>query len=297
MTKIIFIPIRRRSSAETGHYTPGRPPRPRNTRGVRAVMNPSIAPSSRARQQSLWLSILSLVVAVIAWETFSLWSGLDRQLVPGPTAVATAFWQDWSSGQLLRHLHTSALEFAWGYSLAAMFGIPVGLFLGSNRYWELFVSPYLLAMYSTPSQAWQPLLIMWFGLTFQSQVLLVFLFTFFVVVINVMSGVKSVDPVYVRLARSYGAGKVATFLKIVIPYTLPFIVSGLRLGVGRAAIGVFLAEFFGSNSGIGFYIVRSGTAFQMDRVFVGVLILILISVLLTEAIRMAEERLTPWRAK
>jgi NitT/TauT family transport system permease protein len=152
-------------------------------------------------------------------------------------------------------------------------------------------------MYATPSQAWLPLLIIVLGIGFAPKIVLVALFVFFVVVLNTISAVKNVNPTLLKVGRSFSASRSAIFTKIVLPAASPLIVTGLRLGVGRAVIGVFLAEMVGADQGLGFYILRSGTEFRVDRVFVGVLVLVVASVALTEAMRIVEQRLTPWRPR
>src|SRR5690606_8046283 len=135
----------------------------------------------------------------------------------------------------------SAVEFALGYALAAGLGVPFGLLLGSYRRLEWAFSPYLIGLYSTPSQVWLPLLIMWMGIGLAPKVALIFLFCFFVISLNTIHGVATVDPVLLKVGRAFRARGWETFAKIVLPATLPFIVTGLRLAVGRGMVGVFLA--------------------------------------------------------
>lgn len=251
----------------------------------------------RSSRRDTYLVIVSLLLFLAAWEALARFGSINPKIFAAPSQVLTVLVQDFASGQMLRHLKASAIEFAWGYALAVATGIPFGLLLGANQTLERALSPYLLAMYSTPSQAWWPLIIMSIGLGLHAQVLLIYLFAFFVIVLNVAAGVRSVDPVLLRVGRCFGATRPEIYRKIVVPSTIPYIVTGLRLGVGRAIIGVFLAEFFGASAGLGFYIVRAGSAFQMNRVFAGVLMLVLISVVLTQGIGILQERLTPWRTE
>jgi NitT/TauT family transport system permease protein len=253
---------------------------------------------SRAKDERFptWLRIaLSLAAFLALWELGVRLGGVNPLLLPPPSAVLSALAADAQAGRLWRHAQASALEAALGYSAAALLGIPFGLALGSYRRLEWALSPYLVALYSTPSQIWLPLLIMWMGIGLLPKVVLIFLFCFFVITLNTIHGVKIVDPVLLKVGRSFSASRWETFTKIIFPACIPFIVTGLRLAVGRAMIGVFLAEMVGADQGIGFYILRSGTQFEIDRVMGGVLILILTSIALTELVKIIEKRLTPWR--
>ncbi len=243
------------------------------------------------------LSTIFLVVILGAWEGSVRLGLVNPQLLVPPSGIASTFWTDLAAGRLWMHARASAVELAAGYLIAVAIAVPLGLLIGGHPRLEWALNPYVLGMYATPSQAWLPLLIIALGIGAAPKIVLVVLFTLFVVVLNTASAVKGVNPTLIKVGRSFGISSRAMFLKIVLPAASPLIVTGLRLGVGRAVIGVFLAEMVGANEGIGFYIMRSGTEFRIDRVFVGVLILVAISVALTELMRTIEERVTPWRQR
>lgn len=243
-----------------------------------------------------WLRVVGSLAAFLAlWEGATRLSGINPLLLPPPSASVSALAADLQAGRLLKHVQASALEFALGYTAAALAGVPFGLALGSYRRLEWAFSPYLVAMYSTPSQIWLPLLIMWMGIGLAPKVVLIFLFCFFVISLNTIHGVKTVDPVLMKVGRAFRASRWQAFTKIVVPSCLPFIVTGLRLAVGRGMIGVFLAEMVGADQGLGFYILRAGTQFETDRVVGGVVVLVLASIALTEAVKLVEKRMSPWR--
>ncbi len=268
---------------------------PTRAADVPAALRPArrIAPATRRRV----LSIAFFVAFVSLWEASVRLGWVNPQLLVPPSGIAATFWTDLTSGRLILAAKASAVEFAAGYVLAVVLAVPLGLLLGASRRLEWALNPYILGMYATPSQAWLPLLIIALGIGFAPKIVLVALFVFFVVVLNTTSAVKNVNPTLITVGRSFSASRWAIFTKIVLPAASPLIVTGLRLGVGRAVIGVFLAEMVGADQGIGFYILRSGTEFRVDRVFVGVLILVAASVALTELMRVVEQRLTPWRQR
>jgi NitT/TauT family transport system permease protein len=258
--------------------------------GVRGVVL-----STRVRRVALSLALF--VALVGTWEGLAQAGVVNRTAASSPSQIAATFVSEVRTGRLQRHFAPSAAEFALGFTLAAVTAVPAGLLLGASRRLEWAFNPYILGMYATPSQAWLPLLIVWLGIGLSSKVALVFLFAFFVICLNTISGVKSLDPRLVEVARAFGCTRRQIFTKVALPFALPYIVAGLRLGVGRAVIGVFLAEMFGANEGIGFYILRSGTEYRVDRVFVGVLTLVVASVAVTEALRYVEGRLGAWRTR
>jgi NitT/TauT family transport system permease protein len=266
--------------------------------GATSRLGPLTRPRTRPRATRRRLLGLGCFVAFVGlWQTSVQLGWVNPRLLVPPSGISATFWTDLTAGRLLVHASASAVEFAAGYLLAVVLAVPLGLLLGASRRLEWALNPYLVGMYATPSQAWLPLLIIALGIGAAPKIVLVALFVFFVVVLNTVSAVKNTDPTLVKVGRSFSASRWAIFTKIVLPAASPLIVTGLRLGVGRAVIGVFLAEMVGADQGIGFYILRAGTEFRVDRVFVGVLILVAASVALTELMRLLEQRLTPWRQR
>jgi ABC-type nitrate/sulfonate/bicarbonate transport system permease component len=247
------------------------------------------------RRRLLALAVLAVVLVV--WEGVIRFGLVDERLLAGPSGVASTFWTDLTEGRLLTDMQSSGSVFLLGYLIAVCLAVPLGLIMGASRRIELALNPYVLGMYATPSQAFFPLMIIALGIGFVPRLVLVVLFVFFIVVLSTASAVKTVDPTLVKVGRAFGTSRLGMFTKIVLPAASPLIVAGLRLGVGRAAIGIFLGELVGATQGVGFYILRAGTEVRVDRVLVGVLILVVATVFLTELIRLVEQRLTPWRQR
>jgi len=247
------------------------------------------------RRRALSLAFLALILGI--WELSVGMRWVNPELLVPPSMIAATLWGDLASGRLWEDARTSALEFTAGYLIAIAVAVPLGLLIGANRRLGLALNPYVLGMYATPAQAWLPLLILALGIGAAPKIVLIVLFTVFVIILNTAAAVQAVEPVLIKVGRSFGASRWAVFRKIVLPAASPLIVTGFRLAVGRAVIGVFLAEMVGAEAGLGFYIMRSGTEFRVDRVLVGVLILVVASVALTELIRKMEAHLTPWRQR
>jgi NitT/TauT family transport system permease protein len=235
------------------------------------------------------------IILIAVWESAVRFGLVEERLLAPPSAVATTFWTALTDGPLLSHMMSSGQIFVVGYVIAVILAIPLGLLMGVSRRIDLILNPFVLGMYATPSQAFFPLIIIALGIGFLPRLLLVVLFVFFIVVISTKSAVQTVDPNFLKVGRSFGAARGATFLKIILPAALPLIVAGLRLGVGRAAVGIFIGEMVGASEGIGFYILRAGTAYRIDELLVGVTVIVVVTILLTELMRDVEQRMSPWR--
>ncbi|HEY9565491.1 MAG TPA: ABC transporter permease [Nocardioides sp.] len=191
-------------------------------------------------------------------------------------------------------LATSGHEFVVGLALGAI-GIPAGLIVGSVRRLGLALDPIINGIYSTPTLALTPLFVIWFGLGIESKVAIVFIMAFFPLLINTAAGVKTVDDRLIQAARSFGAGRIHLYRDVIFPGTLPFIISGIRLAIGRAIIGVVIGEFIASVEGIGYRIRAAAASFKTDEYLAGVMILIVISIVLNVLLKALERRLAPWR--
>jgi NitT/TauT family transport system permease protein len=241
------------------------------------------------------VTCLSLIGFLVVWQLVAIFGHLGPSVFAGPGPVAQALLGLAVSGELAEHLAATGSIFFAGFLLAAGFGVLAGLVLGTSEDAEALLGPYLMALYAAPRVAFISLLLVWMGIGFGSKIALIFLSAFFPIALNTMTGARNVDAILLRAARSYGAGRYQVFAKVVLPFCVPYILSGLRLGVGRALIGAFVAEMFGATAGIGYLIIRAGYEFRAATLLAGVLVLASCSVLLTEALRLAGRRLAPWQ--
>jgi ABC-type nitrate/sulfonate/bicarbonate transport system permease component len=236
------------------------------------------------------------VIAVLAlWQLVAALRIKPAIILPGPIDVIHAFQQLFASATIWADLATSGKELVYGLVLATIVGLPLGLLIGWYRRLSWAASPLINFLYATPRIALTPLLIIWLGIGETSKIAIVFLMAIFPILINTASGVLNLDPAVVRVARCFGAGDLAIFRTIALPGSVPFIISGLRLAVGQALIGVFVAELSGATNGVGMLMNNAGQQFQTSVVFAGLFIFAITGVVLTGLLRAVEQRFAAWR--
>lgn len=250
---------------------------------------------SEERRERLIVSVISIGVFLALWELTNRFAGLPHSMFTGPYEVFGVLVQLTATGELLTHIRVTVGTFLLGYAISAVVGIALGLVLGVRSELEAVVGPYLTAMYSAPRVAFVSLLLVWFGFGLATNVTLVFLGALFPIVLNTTAGAKLVYPVYLKVGRSFRATRWETFSKIVLPFTLPYIFTGLHLAVGRGLIGVVVGELFGSRAGLGYFISRAGFEFRPDNLLAGALVFAVLSVLLSEGLRWLGQKLAPWQ--
>jgi len=167
--------------------------------------------------------------------------------------------------------------------------------MGWYRRFNAVLDPFVSALYATPRIALLPLLMIWFGIGFASKMAIVFLGAVFPIVVNTITGVRTLDADFVKVARSFGGNDRQLFVTVALPSSVPLLLSGLRLGLGHALIGIVVGEMYGATSGIGYLITVSGARFQTDKVMVGIIIIALAGILLTGLLRAIERRFERWR--
>lgn len=239
------------------------------------------------------LRLLSLIFVFSLWQYVG--SRMNPVFLSTPVAVFDAAILVISSGELPGAMLISIGVVLAGFGLAIIMGVPLGLLMGRSRYAEYLLDPYVNALYVVPRIALIPLIIIWLGLGVQAQIAVVFGTSFFPILISTQTGVKNVGENLIETARAFGAKEYELMRKIILPASVPFIMSGLRLGIGQAIIGMIVAQMFLGISGMGFMLVNYGNQFATNYVFVVVLALAGLGVALTEAVRFVENRFSYWR--
>ncbi len=250
------------------------------------------------RRRSLYdhpnlLRLASVAVFLALWEYFG--RRTDPILFTYPSAVAEAFVKLIASGELIRQLAVSLSALAAGFIASLVLGVALGLVLGMSRTAEAFFEPLINALYATPQVALTPLLMMWFGLGFSVKVSVVFLFAFFPILINTASGAQNVSAAMVEVARAYLAPPRQILFKVICPAALPFIMAGVRIAVGRALVGMIVAELFTAITGLGAMLSLYGNIFETAKMFVVIVVLALLGVVLVRATQWLERRLATWK--
>ena len=239
-----------------------------------------------------------IMVLLAVWESVPLWTTLPRGMAlffTTPSKIAVAFYELLLNGEIEKHFYVSAVAFLAGLGLSIIVGLPLGLIIGRSPTLEAWVDPYITAFNATPRIVLLPLLILWFGIGIWSKIMIVFAGAVFPLLINTYAGVKNVNRVLVNVVRSFGASEWQLMKIVVLPNSVPYIIAGLRLAIGRAILGVVVGEFFGSSQGLGYMIASAATNYKVDVVFVGVAIFMALSVILTLAVKQLESHLASWR--
>lgn len=242
------------------------------------------------------LRVLAWVVLLTAWELYGRFGGVNPIMVTYPSAVFQAGVQIVGSGELWRYLQPSLVVLAAGLIGAAAAGIPVGVLMARFRLIEHTLDTFISALYSLPMVALVPLIVLWFGINVTAKIVVVGLFAVFPILINTVQGVKNVDESLLEVARSFRSPEARTWVDVVIPCSLPFIVTGLRLAVGRALVGMVLAEFYTSITGLGYMLVTYANAFATAKLFVPIVVIGVMGVGLTAGLNLLERRLAPWKS-
>jgi len=249
-------------------------------------------------QEKKILGSTAVILFLVVWELVgNVLQLINPMFMSAPSLIGKAAYQLFASGEIFNDLYISGIELFWGYILSAAVAVPFGIAIGWYKKMSYILDPFVNAMNATPRVALLPLVIIWLGIGILSKVGIIFLGAVFPILINTRDGVKTTPANLLTAARSFGASEWMLFRSVVLPSTIPFILSGLRLGLGRAIVGVMVGELYAATAGIGFMITVAGATFQTDKVFVGVLIFALTGMLGMELLTRVEKRFDTWRPK
>jgi ABC-type nitrate/sulfonate/bicarbonate transport system permease component len=247
-------------------------------------------------QEKKILGGAAVAVFLLVWELAgNVYQWVNPMFMSSPSLIFKAGYQMFVSGEIYNDLYVSGVEFLGGYFLAVAVAIPFGIMVGWYKRMSYIFDPFINAMNATPRVALLPLVIIWLGIGILSKVGIIFLGAVFSILINTRDGVKTTPVNLLNAARSFGASEWMVFKTVVIPSTVPFMLTGLRLAVGRALVGVLVGELYAATAGIGFMITVAGATFQTDKVFVGVLIFALSGMIGMELLTKLERRFDKWR--
>lgn len=249
----------------------------------------------RSANERLFYGLIGFVVVLVVWELAASLGLYRRSLLSSPSFIWRAAVADFGNGAIWPHLTTSLTEYSLGFAAALVIGIPLGLAIGTFRRLDHFVSLLLFGIYSTPKAAIAPLIILVAGIGLESKVILVFLLAFFSVIVSTTAGVHAVAERHREIAKSFGASTWLEFRSVLLPTTVPFLLTGIRIASGRALVGVVVAEELAANEGIGYYIEFNGQFLDTSRVMLGVVLLGLFGIALGEFVRRLEKRFEVWR--
>jgi sulfonate transport system permease protein len=237
--------------------------------------------------------LISLVFVLLVWEFYG--RRVNPILFTYPSAIARAFVSLVASGELQSYMKESLLVLAYASVLSVLAGVFLGVIMGRFSIVEWATDIYVNALYSTPMVAVVPLIVLWFGFKVPAKVIIVFLFMVFPVLLNTYEGVKNVDRNLQEVARSFCSSESQLWRHLIIPSAIPFIVAGVRLAIGRGLVGMIVAEFYTSVTGLGYMIVRYANALETDKLFVPIVVVMILGVGLLSLAKWVEGRIAPWR--
>ena len=279
-----------------------------SVRGADRVLPPTTAANAarRARRsvvrprrwqtyEPIVIGTASVIIVLTVWQAIAILGLVPKLFLPAPTDVALAFVDLFRGDEIWIDMATSGEELAMGYGAAIVIGLVVGMLMGWYTRVQYALDPFVNFFYSTPRVALAPLFIIALGIGIQSKLAVIFLGALFPIIINTMAGVRNTDGVLLRVARSFNASDSLIFRRLVLPGSVPFILTGFRLGVGHAITGLVVAELIGAQHGVGQLIANAGQMFQMPKMFAGVIIIAGFGMVLTNALQRIERRFQAWR--
>lgn len=265
---------------------------------ARAKANEDQKSAAAAKAWSMpdWaITAISLIVLIGIWQAAAPF--IDPLFGSYPSQIFSSFLVMMESGTLVKAFWQSIQPFFAGYLLAALIGIPAGLLLGRYRVAEAALGIYVTAGYATPLIALVPLLMVWFGLGFAVKMVIIFLLAFFPVCINTWVGVKAVPKTLIEVGTAFCAPQSRIMRQIVLPATLPYIMAGLRLAIGKAVIAMIIAEFLTAISGLGGIIINAANSFRTAEMFVPIICVMIFAVVLDRLVAWLERKVAPWQSE
>jgi NitT/TauT family transport system permease protein len=241
------------------------------------------------------LGIVSFASILLVWESVVRMGWVNPFFVSQPSAIAISLIGAARSGELWRHCVVSLREFAIGYTASVIVGVLLGGLAGRFRSVEYVLDPFLWFLYSAPLIAFYPIFVLWFGLGVPTVIAITFLLSVTQITANTLSGVKNVNPGLLLAARSFGATERDLLWKVVLPASVPMVIAGLRLGIGRALMGVVVGELFGATAGLGFSISYYGALLKTTDMIASLVVVVILGVLCTQGLSAVEARFDSWR--
>ncbi len=252
-------------------------------------------PPQRVARRSRRRAVLSILGGILLWEFIGRFVVTNPILFAPLSKVLAAGWALVLSGELARHLSVSALEFVLGFALAGLVGVALGFLMATSRVMQDILDPWVSFFYSSPLVALIPFFILVFGIGISSKIAIIFLVSIFPILLNAFVGMRSADENLLEVGAAFNCTRAQVFTKILFPAALPYIVVGLRLGIGRALTGVVVSELFGSQAGLGYLIGTAGQSFDTPTVLFGVLMFSAFGVGMVEGLKWIERAIAPWR--
>jgi len=248
---------------------------------------------AQAIRGSDWtIRVLAVLGLLTVWWIASMIMG--RLLMPSPARTVESFVSLIENGELVNAWLETLFILGTGLAAIAIVGISLGIILGRFRLADTFLDPVLTGLFVLPKLALLPIVALWFGYQETAKIVYIFLFGFFEVLFTVRAGVRAMEAEYVEVARSYAVPERVMLVSIILPASLPFVVTGLRLGLLRGIEGAVIAGFLLESNGIGGLIFNAGMGFRPEILFAGLATVAVVGVSINVALHAAERRVAPW---
>ncbi len=263
--------------------------------------SPSWPAGSGRPQSRVWLgaprlvSGSALLLFLLLWEAAADSRLVDPLFISSPSRIVLVGWQLVGDEEFWRDLRVSSTEFLFGYAVAILVGIPLGLATAWSRRLNYMIGPFIDVLNVVPRISFLPILVIWFGIGIWSKFAVVLMGAVIPIAISTHTGAKTSEGRFLKVARSFNASKLKILTSIILPGTVPFIFTGLKYGAGRALLGVVVGELYAATAGLGHMIADAGNTFQTDTLFFGVLLFTGTGLVITAALDRLEHRFERWR--
>ena len=257
---------------------------------------PASAPARRRAKSGLpWISTpLLAFVLIMGWQLYVTQSHISAFILPSPLAVAKAWIDLLGSPRAWAHAETTIYETLVGFAWGLFIGVGLGVMIGRLRWLEMTLNPFIVAVQVVPKVAFVPLFVVWFGFGITSKVIVSAVLAFFPILTNTVLGVKSVESGHRDAMTSFNASRLAVFYRLELPSSLPYILTGMEVGIVLAIIGAIVGEYLGGNSGLGYLLVAKMNAYETDGLFAVMIHMTLLGFIFYFAIGIVRRLLIPW---
>ncbi len=249
-----------------------------------------------SRKQRWIIGTLNLACFFTLWQLAAVYTDIPKLFLPSVTEVWDALVRMHEQGILWGNLGISLWIYVVGMVLSIVIAVPLGLFIGGVKVVDRIASPYVWAIYTTPRLILMPLVVLWVGINDTARIVIIVLSAVPATLVVVMEGVKTVDNSLLKAARSFGASRAQLFRSVVMPSTVPFIATGIRMGVSRGLIGLFIGELFTAANGIGYIIAVSSKTFNSAQTYAMLFIFVFFCVAMVGLTQLLERKVSVWRA-
>lgn len=266
-----------------------------STSTARAETAPSPAGLAWKKHENWLLGTVAMVIFLSVWQAAVSLGWVNPLFTSSPSRILSTGYEMFAERSIYYDMEVSGYEFIVGYGMAILIGVPVGVLMGWYGRVNAVLEPFVTSLYAMPRIALLPLVMIWFGIGFASKIAIVFLGAIFPILVNTITGVRTLNTDFIKVARSFGSNDRQMFLTVALPSSVPLLLTGLRLGLGHALVGIVVGEMYGATRGLGYIIAMAGATFQTDKVMVGIIIIAAAGVALTQLLKLIERRFERWR--